>query len=201
MPAGQAPRLQFDHYVATEAGYDGGNVKVSVNGGAFTLVPANAYLFNPYNATMATAATNTSPLAGQAAFTGTDGGEVVGSWGTSIIQLAKLGLKSGDTFKIKYDFGRDGCGGNDGWYVDDLVLTVCKKKTDAHRRPHPGAVDLRHREHGRGHGPLGRHRHRHAEARRDDHRHRHARRRRQGVHRPAGLDAAGQLRHDRQLPR
>ncbi|NGZ99577.1 hypothetical protein G5V59_02075 [Nocardioides sp. W3-2-3] len=40
------PRLSFDHYVASEVNFDGGNVKVSVNGGAFALVPADAWLYN-----------------------------------------------------------------------------------------------------------------------------------------------------------
>ena len=40
MPAAtNAPKLSFDHYVATEFGYDGGNVKVSVNEGAFGEIP------------------------------------------------------------------------------------------------------------------------------------------------------------------
>ena len=34
-----SPRLTFDHYVATEAGYDGGNVKYSVNGDDFAVDP------------------------------------------------------------------------------------------------------------------------------------------------------------------
>ena len=47
IPAGDgAARMSFEHYVATEAGYDGGNVKISVNGGAFDLIPAAAYIFN-----------------------------------------------------------------------------------------------------------------------------------------------------------
>ena len=58
-----SPRLTFEHYFATEFGFDGGNVKISINGGAYALVPASAFIFNPYNATMATAAAgNTSPL-------------------------------------------------------------------------------------------------------------------------------------------
>ena len=40
VPAGLAPRLSFEHYVATEGGFDGGNVKVSVNGGGFEHRPA-----------------------------------------------------------------------------------------------------------------------------------------------------------------
>ena len=77
----RSPRMTFHHYVATEFGWDGGNVKISVNGGPFVLVPASAFIFNPYNATLETAgAGNTNPLAGQPAFTGTNGGQVNGSW-------------------------------------------------------------------------------------------------------------------------
>ena len=65
-----SPRLSFTHYVATEAGFDGGNVKISINGGAFVIVPASAFLFNAYNATLAAAPGNTNPLAGQAALHG-----------------------------------------------------------------------------------------------------------------------------------
>ena len=45
-PRGTTPRISFEHYMASEATWDGGNVKVSVNGGAFGLVPDDAYLFN-----------------------------------------------------------------------------------------------------------------------------------------------------------
>ncbi|MEO8461630.1 MAG: M4 family metallopeptidase [Chloroflexota bacterium] len=122
-------KLTFDHYVATEAGWDGGNVKISINGGAFVIVPASAFIFNQYNATLETAgAGNTNPLAGEPGFTGTDGGEVHGSWGQSQIDLKALGLKAGDTFRIQFDFGRDGCGGNDGWYVDNVTIQYCNQK-------------------------------------------------------------------------
>ena len=97
-----SPRLSFTHYVATEAGFDGGNVKISINGGAYALVPASAFLFNPYNASVGP----TNPLAPQAAFTGTDGGEVFGSWGTSQVDLTKVGVKPGDRIQIRFDFGR-----------------------------------------------------------------------------------------------
>jgi hypothetical protein len=127
IPASSSPRVSFDHYFATEAGFDGGNVKISVNGGAFEVIPAAAFTFNPYNGTLATvAAGNTNPLAGQPGFSGTDGGELFGSWGTSLIQLAAVGVDPGDTIKLRFDFGRDGCGGNDGWYVDDVQVVACK---------------------------------------------------------------------------
>ena len=69
MPGGACPTsplLTFHHYVATEAGFDGGNVKISIGGGAFTTVPkASAYTFNAPTTLATVAAGNTSPLANQ----------------------------------------------------------------------------------------------------------------------------------------
>ncbi|MDR7255211.1 Zn-dependent metalloprotease [Nocardioides sp. BE266] len=133
VPAGTTPRIQWDHYMASEAKYDGGNVKVSVNGGAFTLVPASAYLFNAPAGTMDA---GTKPMANEAAWTGTDGGQVGGSWGTSIIDLGKV-AKAGDTVMVRFDMGRDGCGGVDGWYVDNVKVQVCATPTTPTPTPTP----------------------------------------------------------------
>lgn len=113
--------LAFDHWVATEAGWDGGTLKISVNGGPFEVVPGGAYLFNPPNGTVATSG-NTNPLAGEPAFTGCDGGAVSGSWGRSVVDLAALAAP-GDSVVLRFDFGVDGCNGVEGWYLDDV--TVC----------------------------------------------------------------------------
>jgi Zn-dependent metalloprotease len=121
-----SPTLTFDHYVATEFGYDGGNVKISINAGAFTPIPTAAYAFNEPNTALAPAPGNTSPMAGEDGFTGTDGGEVTGSWGTSFVNLAAAGVKAGDQVRFRFDYGRDGCGGLDGWYVDNVKVTNCE---------------------------------------------------------------------------
>lgn len=122
----KAPKLTFDHYVATEVGYDGGNVKVKVNNGSWTVIPAAAYTFNGPSKIATAAAGNTNPLAGEDGFTGTDGGEVTGTWGESQVDLTKVGAKAGDTVQFRFDIGRDGCGGLDGWYVDDIKVSTCK---------------------------------------------------------------------------
>jgi Zn-dependent metalloprotease len=123
------PRLSFEHYVATEAGWDGGNLRISINGGPYTLVPSSAFTFNAYNTILQTAAAgNTNPLAGQPAYSGTDGGSLFGSWGQSQINLVNLGVKPGDNIRLRYDFGMDGCNGNDGWYVDDVKISACNVK-------------------------------------------------------------------------
>jgi Zn-dependent metalloprotease len=118
------PILLFDHYVATEPGWDGGNFKISVNGGAYRLVDEAAYLFNPYNTTIVSstpAGTNTNPLAGQPGFSGIDAGELGGSWGQSQIDLSHF-AGAGDTVQLRFDFGVDGCNGNDGWYIAELEI-------------------------------------------------------------------------------
>jgi Zn-dependent metalloprotease len=124
-----APLVTFDHYVATERGFDGGNVKVSVDGGAWSLVPTSAFTYNPYNLTLASvAAGNTDPLAGQPAFSGSDGGSNSGSWGRSHVNLTGIAAP-GQTVRLRYDMGTDGCGGVIGWFVDDVTLYSCVSNT------------------------------------------------------------------------
>ncbi|MCP4424918.1 MAG: hypothetical protein GY803_10525, partial [Chloroflexi bacterium] len=121
----EVPRVAFDHWVATEFDYDGGNVKYSVNGAPWDLLPASAYEFNPYNDALAAAPGNTNPLASEDAFTGTDGGTVGGSWGQSQVNLFGL-AGPGDTVQFRFDFGIDGCNGVVGWYVDDFHTYSCE---------------------------------------------------------------------------
>jgi Zn-dependent metalloprotease/Ca2+-binding RTX toxin-like protein len=123
IPAGSGDtRLTFDHYVATEANFDGGNVKVSIDGGPFTLAPPEAFTFNPYNVA---ALQPTDPLEGEPGFSGTDGGVTAGSWGQSQIDLSALGVAGGQTIRLRFDMGTDGCAGIDGWYVDDVTVVQC----------------------------------------------------------------------------
>jgi len=118
-------QLGFTHYVATEADIDGGVLRVRVNGSGFTPVPAAAFSFNGYNSTLLTTADgNDDPLGGSQAFSGTDGGKVVGSWGDTRVSLGSL-AKPGDTVQLQLVFGTDGCGGFNGWYVDDVKVVAC----------------------------------------------------------------------------
>jgi hypothetical protein len=126
MPVGATTlRLSFDHWFATEAGFDGGNVKVSVNGGAWQLVSAANFVYNPYNTTLYTAALGSdNPMAGQAAFSGSDPGKVGGTWGRSIVNLAPY-AKPGQTVRIRFELGNDCGGGSLGWYLDDFSVYTC----------------------------------------------------------------------------
>jgi Zn-dependent metalloprotease len=144
-----APRLSFEHYVRTEAGYDGGNVSVSVNGGPMEVVPESAFTFNGYNADMEPAPGNTSTLAGEPGFTGTNPGSPFGSWGESQINLAQVGVAAGDTIKVEFAIGHDGCGGFEGWYVDNIKLVDCAEKAAATitavHLPEPSAYGSSHK--------------------------------------------------------
>jgi len=137
--------LFFDHYVAIEPVRDGGNLKISVNGGPFQEIGVGAFLFNPYNATIDTepgSATNTNPLTGEKAFSGLDEGKVVGSWGQTQIALDDL-AQPGDTIQLRFDLGTDGCthwDGRyaDGWYVKNLKIVETADPTrPAGRRTRP----------------------------------------------------------------
>ena len=124
-----APRLTFDHWVSTETDFDGGNLQVSTNGGPWQLVQPGDFTFNSYNTTLATAAAgNTNPLAGQPAFSGTDGGVVTGSWGRSHVNLAPY-VGAGQSFRLRWNLGTDGCGGLYGWYVDDVTVYSCSSSS------------------------------------------------------------------------
>ncbi len=114
--------LVVDHYAATEAGWDGGTVALSVNGGVFRNLQPTHFRFNPFNARLESGG-NSNPLAGQWAFTGTDGGALKGSWGQSQIELGAF-AGPGDTIQLRFSFGVDGCNGVDGWYLDRVLIAV-----------------------------------------------------------------------------
>jgi cysteine-rich repeat protein len=125
LPLNEVPHVAFTHWVATEKGWDGGNLKISVNGGGFVVVPASAYSFNAYNSSLTSAGSGSdNPLAGQPAFTGANEGDLLGSWGQSQINLYGIALP-GDNIQLRFDLGTDGCNGVAGWYVDNVEAYSC----------------------------------------------------------------------------
>jgi Zn-dependent metalloprotease len=133
--------LSFTHFMQSEAGFDGGQLYYSVNGADFTLVPTVAFSYNAHSGALSDApllpgvpdplglfGNNTNPNAGQAAWTGSDQGEATGSWGTTVVDVAKLSATKGDAIRFRWEFSNDGCGGNLGWYVVSV------------RRRHPSKV-------------------------------------------------------------
>lgn len=130
-PASGRLELRFDHYVETELGYDGGNLMISVDGGAFAIVPTSAFRYNAPRSTLAEApplGNNTNPKAGQLAWHGADEGGSTGSWGTTIVDLSQL-VEPGRSYQLRFDFGIDGCNGVTGWYVGALAIASCPNLT------------------------------------------------------------------------
>ena len=93
--AGTTPRLSFDHNIATEIGYDGGTVLVSRRPAATSSRSRRRRTSSTRRPSWpARGEGNTNPLEGLDGFTGTDGGEIISDWGTSIIDLAQVGAAS-----------------------------------------------------------------------------------------------------------
>ena len=115
--------MAFNHYVSTEQGWDGGNIKFSLDGGAWTILPSVAFTDNAYNSTINNP--NDNPMADEDAFTGSDGGSVSGSWGQSIINLSAIGVVANSTIQFRWEMGTDGCNGRIGWYLDEVVIYNC----------------------------------------------------------------------------
>lgn len=134
IPAGtNVPRVSIDHWFDIEFRWDGGNFKISVNNGPFNLIPASAIEVRSYNGTLYEPLTeggaefNLNPLAGQDGFTGPDSTldpPQPPAWGQSHINLQGIAA-AGDTIRLRIDFGVDECGGNIGWYVDDVEVYRC----------------------------------------------------------------------------
>ena len=127
----EVPRISVDHWFETEYGWDGGNIKISVNGGPFEVVPASAIEYGQHNDTLFPAVdefgvdNNTNPLAGEDAFTGTIDDGLAGSWVQTRINLEGI-AGVGDTIELRFDFGIDSCDGAIGWYVDDVEVYRCE---------------------------------------------------------------------------
>lgn len=114
--------VMFTHYMESETGWDGG--VVSYDNGVGTFVPfTSVYMtYNPYNTTINDVFSgNTNPLAGLEGFSG-----VGGQWGTTLIRLSEFeGQPNSIPLRIRFEFGKDGCTGYDGWYIDDFEVYEC----------------------------------------------------------------------------
>jgi subtilisin family serine protease len=102
--------LSFWHWYATESSYDGGNVKVSTDGGA------TWNLVEPLAGYTGTASTLNAGIPGERCFIGTTTGNF---WHQEMFDLSAY---SGSQVMIRFHFGSDGSVNYAGWYVDDVML-------------------------------------------------------------------------------
>jgi hypothetical protein len=105
---GTSPTFSFSHWYEIEDRWDGGNVKMSVNGGTFAIITP----VGGYDTTIRSTANN--PLVNERVFTNISNG-----WEQVTFNLEGL-VNSGDLIKFQFQFGVDGSITKPGWYIDDI---------------------------------------------------------------------------------
>jgi hypothetical protein len=133
MSDAEAPRLAFDHWFYFHrgiSGYDrGGNVKLRVNGGEWTLVPDSAYLSNGYTFRIPGPWKDYAPeMSGERAFGNADTDMARAAWARSVIDLSAL-TEPGDQVELRldarHDYNHFSIPDGAGWYVDNLTFYSC----------------------------------------------------------------------------
>lgn len=116
--------MSFDHRWSFEAdtvNWDGGSTFISVNGGAFTHLPAGSYTANPYNGIINGG--SASELLNLDSFVAKSAGYDAGTFLTSTATLGSFA--AGDTFQVRFRAAGDTntSGGSPDWVVDNIVIS------------------------------------------------------------------------------
>jgi len=104
--------LSFWHDFTTEAGFDGGVVEISADGGAWRDL-GSAFTQGGYPGIIA--ADSDSPIGGRWAFTGDSAGYAM--------SVVDLGGYAGQSVQIRFRMATDGSVGAPGWFIDDVEIT------------------------------------------------------------------------------
>jgi hypothetical protein len=115
-------QLTFRHYYATESGYDGCVLEISINGGAFTdIVSAGgSFLSGGYSGTISSSYSN--PLGGRSAWTGSSGGFL-----TTTVALPSTA--AGKSVQFRWRLGSDTSISGTGWHVDTISSSYIAQTT------------------------------------------------------------------------
>ncbi|GAA4447829.1 hypothetical protein GCM10023091_43390 [Ravibacter arvi] len=117
--------LAFDHLVALDESWSGGNLKYSLDdGGSWFLLPETAFIANAYNRPIHMGYYN-NPLQGERAFSAGNQGDLKSDWGTSVVDLSVLGLAAPGSIKLRWELGTIACRGIEGWYIDNVSVYSC----------------------------------------------------------------------------
>jgi len=109
------PVVAFWHWYYMEGydwgAFDGGNVKLSTDGGATweLIYPIGGYPYDDIDAL------------GEPGYSGISGGGDTSIWVPAVFELPMI--DSGETFGIRLTFGSDASVGYPGWYIDDIMTT------------------------------------------------------------------------------
>lgn len=110
--------LQFQHWRLLEGSAteckDGGILEISLDGGAFSQVPASQLLSDPYTAPIASGSGN--PLAGNRAWCGSQ------PYTNVIVDLSAY---AGHAAQFRYRLATNSSVTREGWYVDDVKVLGC----------------------------------------------------------------------------
>ncbi len=105
--------LDFFHQFDTEAGWDGGFLEISLDGGAsWTKITNAAFCDNGYNGALG--ASSNPGIVGDA-WTGNSGGFI-----HSIARLGSFGTSP--NARVRFVYGQDDNTNNIGWWVDDITI-------------------------------------------------------------------------------
>ncbi len=117
--------MAFIHSFTLEEDFDAGNIKYSIDGGDWNLLPIESFIENPYNQSSLPGSEN--PLSGEPVFTGTNGGgaPVVETYGTSVVDLAMIEVVNNSTIQFRFEVGTDRCLGALGWGLGDIMIYDC----------------------------------------------------------------------------
>jgi hypothetical protein len=141
VPAAGSVTLSFNHRFSFEADttrWDAGQLRISVNGGAYVTVPSASFTANGYNDTVGGAAVPNSELAGQFAFTAQSADYDFGAYITSVATLGTF--NANDTLSIQFLGAWDDCsqGSVPNWEIDRVEFSPQLED----RRPPPVFSDL-----------------------------------------------------------
>ncbi|MEP7165822.1 MAG: M36 family metallopeptidase [Ferruginibacter sp.] len=104
--------LSFWHNYNTEAGWDGGVVEISTNGGVNWTDLGSNMTTNGYNSSVG----GTNPIAGRSAFSGNSGG-----WIQTTVNLLPYANQNA---MFRFRMTSDDNTASTGWYVDDISVTA-----------------------------------------------------------------------------
>lgn len=108
--------VSFRNNYATEAGWDGGVLEISIAEGSFQdiITAGGAFLENGYNGVLGSNGVN-NPLAGRNAWTGNSGGYI-----RSVVRLPAAA--AGQSVRLRWRFGADNNTAVVGWFIDDVEI-------------------------------------------------------------------------------
>ena len=119
VPAGSTTvRLSFWHRWSFETGWDGAMLAVSLDGSTYTLVAAASILTNSYNGSTGNGAGNPAWTGDQAAFV-----QTTVNLDAACVAAGAVGGCAGQDVRIAFTGYSDVNTTDDGWYLDDVVVT------------------------------------------------------------------------------